>query len=281
MDLGDDLFEHASDYGTILNKGVRRRTGFGPPPLAGATSAIVPVKPDPLKSTSATTKEGQKPPQSLMKENEIISSSQLGKSSQSSTAKDFFAKGSAGKKAPNNPPVTKRDNSSIFKSFAKATPKLTREGTGSSAAVSGEESAPPSGAEDEVMKDMSEDEEDNYTPLAQSAFKERVDADIKSRKDREAALRKMMEEEEPPEESTPDAIDADNLDTTEALQDKECLDEVQVSGGRKRGRRRVLKKKTVKDEEGYLGKFLACHEILYSFLQHRSHKRGTSLGVIL
>jgi len=29
---------------------------------------------------------------------------------------------------------------------------------------------------------------------------------------------------------------------------------VTVSGGRRRGKRRVMRKKTIKDEEGYLGK---------------------------
>lgn len=34
----------------------------------------------------------------------------------------------------------------------------------------------------------------------------------------------------------------------------ELKEEVTVQGGRRRGKRQVMKKKTVKDEEGYLGK---------------------------
>ena len=35
----------------------------------------------------------------------------------------------------------------------------------------------------------------------------------------------------------------------------ELKEEVTVQGGRRRGRRQVMKKRTVKDEEGYLGKY--------------------------
>ena len=41
---------------------------------------------------------------------------------------------------------------------------------------------------------------------------------------------------------------------------------VTVTGGRRRGRRRVTKKKTVKDEEGYLGNYLlSCVNVFLAF----------------
>ena len=55
---------------------------------------------------------------------------------------------------------------------------------------------------------------------------------------------------------------------------------VTVTGGRRRGRRRVTKKKTVKDEEGYLGNYLlSCVDVFFSSLTMSSDKRRTSLGV--
>ena len=36
--------------------------------------------------------------------------------------------------------------------------------------------------------------------------------------------------------------------------EKELKQEAEVSGDRRRGRRRVMKKRTLKDEEGYLGR---------------------------
>lgn len=60
-------------------------------------------------------------------------------------------------------------------------------------------------------------------------------------------------------EDSPAAIDdAQDLDPPAPAQpEKEATPEetVTVAGGRRRGRRRVMKKKTMKDEEGYLGKF--------------------------
>lgn len=35
----------------------------------------------------------------------------------------------------------------------------------------------------------------------------------------------------------------------------ELKEEVTVQGGRRRGKRQVMKKRTLKDEEGYLGKY--------------------------
>lgn len=54
---------------------------------------------------------------------------------------------------------------------------------------------------------------------------------------------------------------------------------ITVENGRRRGKRRVMKKKTVKDEEGYLGKFirqLSANKGLTS----GSDQRGGSMGII-
>lgn len=44
------------------------------------------------------------------------------------------------------------------------------------------------------------------------------------------------------------------IDQPEVAQNSEPAETVTVSNGRRRGRRRIMKKKTVKDAEGYLGK---------------------------
>ena len=56
---------------------------------------------------------------------------------------------------------------------------------------------------------------------------------------------------------------------------------VMVSGDRRRGRRKILKKKTIKDDEGFLGKErpLMCLSP-YLSLMLNSNEGGTSLGVI-
>ena len=55
-------------------------------------------------------------------------------------------------------------------------------------------------------------------------------------------------DEEPAREPTP----VEEVPPPKAVELKE---EVTVQGGRRRGKRQVMKKRTVKDEEGYLGRF--------------------------
>ncbi|CZR63295.1 uncharacterized protein PAC_13192 [Phialocephala subalpina] len=241
----DDPIETASQYGTITNKNVRRRKGTRPPPAA--TPAPIPTK-------TAPTKPKQ----------EVKTSIPPLKQEVSSTAKDFFGKSKAtaaantsskdkatasniSKESTPNPPNLKRDNSSIFKSFAKAKPKLKREGTDSSAAA---DSPAISAAEDSPMKDVSDDEEETYVPPA-PANTEIVAKSRRERKENEERLKKMMDmsdEEEDIKEETP--IVEEKEKEKEASPEKEVVPV--VSGERRRGRRRVMKKKTVKDEEGYL-----------------------------
>ncbi|KAL2070398.1 hypothetical protein VTL71DRAFT_13424 [Oculimacula yallundae] len=248
--------EQAPTYGTITNKNVKRRPARRPVPVAAApvpapAKAIVKPKPAEIKEPAKVVK-------------------QESKSSQASTANDFFGKGKAkakpaassnasSKESTPNPPALNRDSSSIFKSFAKAKPKLKREGTDSSAM----ESPALSAAEDSPMKDVvSDDEEDTF--IAPVPSKDIVDSDRKSRKEREAALKKMMDDDEDEEEAVkpkakPKRKEKEVVDVDEDEEENEKEKSVEkeeiptvVSDGRRRGRRRVMKKKTVKDEEGYL-----------------------------
>jgi DNA polymerase delta subunit 3 len=243
----EDPLELAPKYGTIINKNVKRRTGKRPVPPA---AAAIPAKAQPIKPKPADTKEAPKSSTTTIKQ-EI-------KALQPSAVKDFFGKGKEktkaaptaasnplSKESTPNPPALKRDNSSIFKAFAKGKPKLERRGTDSSAA-----------AEDSPMKDVSDDEEETYVPPPQPASTEIVDSDRKSRKEREAALKKMMEDDDDEEEvvAKPEVKNVEVKEREKSVEVKEEPSAV-VSSGRRRGRRRVMTKKTFKDENNYLGMF--------------------------
>jgi DNA polymerase delta subunit 3 len=248
-----DPLETASTYGTIINKGVRRRTGLRPPPIAAATP------PPTLKAKTSSLKEETKAPSSSKPKQEAQSSR-----ASSKPGKDFFGKGTIKKENPTpkdslapstSAPLKRGSSGGIFASFAKAKPKVKREGTDTSDA-SPAVSAVASAAEDSPMKDVSDDEEETYVPPPQKA-KEIVDSDRKSRKEREAALAKMMEDDDENVESPAIAAETPEEDGRE-MEDPPASqvpkEYVEVSGGRRRGRRRVMKKKTMKDEEGYLGR---------------------------
>ncbi|RDW80828.1 hypothetical protein BP5796_05526 [Coleophoma crateriformis] len=246
VEIGNDPLASLSSYGTIINKDVRRRTGK--PKLQQVPAAI------PVKSAPATSKL------SAATSNPVPET----KPQISSAAKDFFAKGPAKVEStvksettePKPPPTLKKESSSIFKSFAKAKPKLKREETDSSAAQSPRESAPASGVEDEPMRDVSEDEEETWVPPPKTNSNDIVDKDRKSRKEREAKLKQMMEEDDADDmvdTPTTKVEEDDDKETEQTEANPEATTEAPpVSGDRRRGRRRVIKKKTIKDDEGYL-----------------------------
>ena len=130
------------------------------------------------------------------------------------------------------------------------------------------------------MKEASEDEQPE-----DFAFKANTTRpSSKSRSQREEELRKMMEEDDGesalphvcvPQLTFTDEDEEDDIDMKDPSDEPpkpepkaeppkaaspEPQTKVTVSGGRRRGRRRVMKKKTVKDAEGYLGE-LCCHDI--------------------
>jgi DNA polymerase delta subunit 3 len=178
-----------------------------------------------------------------------------------SNGKEFFGKGkekpkgaeisaSSSKEGTPNPPNLKRENSSLFKSFAKAKPRIKKEETDSSAVVSATEDSP--------MKDVSDDEEETYEP--EVASEAAMENDRKKRKEREAALKQMMEDDDDDDDTAPtpepEPEEEQEAEVLEEIKDEEPKpDAVEVKEGRRRGRRRVMKKKNYKDEEGYLGIF--------------------------
>jgi DNA polymerase delta subunit 3 len=165
------------------------------------------------------------------------------------------ARGNLDKKAiSSNNPQLKRDPPNIFKSFAKSSPKLKLEDTDNSAACSDVDSAAPSRQEDGLNKSVSEDEDDYIAPPL--PFGGLADTNRKSRREREAALKKMMEDDDFEEAEDVTETAEHELSMPENTLDQLTEEVVQVTGNRRRGRRKVMKKRTIKDEEDYLGAFL-------------------------
>ncbi|KAI1099366.1 DNA polymerase subunit Cdc27 [Jackrogersella minutella] len=150
----------------------------------------------------------------------------------------------------------KRQGSSggIGQMFAKAaakpkkpTAKTTGSGTSSAAAKAAEE--------DEKMA-MSDDGEDDAEPMPEA--KDESSSARRSRKDRQAELRRMMEEseeeEEPekPESPTEEPMEEEPEPEPEPKTEEPAEIVSSASGGRRRGRRRVMRKKQVMDDKGYL-----------------------------
>lgn len=240
----EDPLKEWKKYGTVQNPHVRRRTRkTGPPP-----AAVPAAKPEPIKAKAAAA-AAVKTSTAEIKEASKPSSKGSGVHSQ--------PEGSS-KPAPG-----KKEASSIFKSFAKgaAKPKKTESQQNSAAASP----APPPAAEPEdvPMTGFSDDDDDDDDQAGDGLPDEEVKAPSgKSKREREAELKAMMDEEdELMEDATTPASDEDNhddgaLDKAESQSNEEPKETVIVENGRRRGRRRVMKKKTVKDEDGYLGKLI-------------------------
>jgi DNA polymerase delta subunit 3 len=236
----EDPLEAWKQYGTIQNPNVKRRTQrrqAPPPPPAAKNTATKPKQTASVSHSTATKKEDAK--ESLASE---------------TTAQPPRSK--ATPEPSKKPASIKRQDSDIFKSFAKGKTKEKKSESQDSGV-----STPKPEPEDELMGGFS-DEEDADEGAGDLIDELPTVADGKSRKDREAELQAMMEQEDEAmvdiaESKANDAGEVENdltIDKPESQAPGEPKESVQVENGRRRGRRRVMKKKTVKDEDGYLGK---------------------------
>ncbi|KAJ4379741.1 hypothetical protein N0V86_004923 [Didymella sp. IMI 355093] len=245
-----DPLERWRLYGSIQNPytkvvAVHRRTAkYAPPPAAAA----------PAKSAAMPTiKPSAKPPVAAQLKKETSTSSRGGSVSEDN------ASGRSTPQPAATPSTLRRSDSTkstgtknktagdIFKSFAKAKAKPKDPAKSNSSM--------PAPAQDEPMQGMSEDEGDDNEPEFQ-VDAEKIEAAKKARDERAEKLRKMMEDDN---EDMPDAPIAKDIPTEASQTEKgetpkgeEAEPTVTVQNGRRRGKRRVMKKKTVKDEEGYL-----------------------------
>ncbi|OQO09430.1 hypothetical protein B0A48_04828 [Cryoendolithus antarcticus] len=225
-------------YGTIQDPNVKRRTqGQRPPP---------PVAP-PLAKSAVSTKPTATAGKPVALERQASRASDASISSAKATPEPNDT-ANAKKSAASKPPATKRQSSDIFKSFAKGGSKAKKETPDTSAA--------PSPAlvpvADQPMGGMSDDDGDDAVEDAEVEVRAGTG---KLRKDRQAELEAMMDAEDDPMDDTAESgIDSQTEPVTKAQAEatEEPAETMVVENGRRRGRRRVMKKKTVKDEEGYL-----------------------------
>lgn len=225
----EDPLETWKQYGTVHNAKAQRRTGRTAPPPPAPVVKNAEAKTKPFATTAkakeaemkAETKESSHPPVAAAEK------------------KDFP-----------KPVQVKRQNSDIFKSFAKA--KTTPKGESQSSA----EASPAPQPEDDLMTGFSDDDMDDDVP--DQPPEESKEPAGKSKKEREAELQAMMDQEDEPMDDA--ATPADESREPDAPIDKppdpkaaEPTETVTVENGRRRGKRRIMKKKTVKDDDGYLG----------------------------
>jgi DNA polymerase delta subunit 3 len=256
-------------YGTIQNPNVKRRTQKRPPLPATSNAKEAPAK---AKPAPALEKQANK------------ASNEPEPTSAKATPVPEKNTDATKKKTATKPVTLKREASSIFKSFAKGANKAKKPASTESSAAP---SPAPVPAEDESMGGMSDDDIDS------AAVDEEIEVDAgtgKSRKDREADLKAMMDADDEEMEDVADgasdnALDAPKDEEKEESQEstkEEPKETLTVENGRRRGRRRVMKKKTVKDDEGYLGESIQPHNYMYSasILTSRSDARRSSMGVL-
>ncbi|OJD35557.1 dna polymerase subunit cdc27 [Diplodia corticola] len=248
----EDPLQAWETYGCIRNPHARRRTPGVKPQAPAPVATNATAKTAPRPSTTAATK--QKDVQAKTSDSQ--------KASRSSTPQ-VDAAALPNKKT--NKTGLKKEASSIFASFAKTQPK--KKATESGPSTPPTKSAEQSQAEDEPMKDVSDEEgEDDdlvITGANKKSKEETTEAMKKARAEREARdrkLRDMMDEDddetmqdaptaalEEPEESEEQSVDA----PAQSEPEPEKKEEITVSNGRRRGRRRVAKKRTYKDDDGY------------------------------
>lgn len=230
--------ERWNTYGSIRNQYIKRRTAKYAPPTA-ANSSKASAKP----ASKPVEKSTDKPAATLgTKDKESTEENASGRSTPQPSA------GASTLKRSDSKSGAKKDKASsdIFKSFAKAKPKA-KEST-------------PAPVEDEPMQGMSEDEDDPDDEPEVKIDEEKNEAARKAREERAERLRKMMEDDDEDMPDAPAAAAAESqaettpaaTATADAAEPAEGEATFTVTNGRRRGRRRVMKKKKVKDEDGYL-----------------------------
>ncbi|PGH03322.1 hypothetical protein AJ79_07400 [Helicocarpus griseus UAMH5409] len=233
----EDPLEYGGQCGMILNKNVKRRSGLPPaPPPVPTETTRKPAAPKAAEASKITSK----------KEESVQPQSKNNPAAQASSrpSSRVSSQGSTIEK----PSSLKRDSSSIFKAFAKSKPKAQKETPEIS---SGPEE--PSAPGDVVLDDESEEErEDLFLDTGTRSSNSKRE----SKKEREEKLRKMMEDEEMTDApELPEAEESEPAETPQTEEPPKAEPEEQESPapkGRMRGRRQVMKKKTMKDEDGYL-----------------------------
>ncbi|KAK1971032.1 hypothetical protein LY78DRAFT_734838 [Colletotrichum sublineola] len=219
----------AETYGTITNPNVRKRDRQGRPVPAPAVAATTAKSVKDLASSE--TKPASPEPKKEPVKQETKTSSMETTSSTATTKKRTLP-----------PALNKSGSTGIMSSFAKAVAKASTK--------------PKETPKPEISAALSDDGEDDDEDIP--AAKASTNSGRKSRKDREAELKQMMEESE--EEDEPEEKEKEPADEAmqeapepEAQPEPEPAEVVSSTGdGRRRGKRRIMKKKQIMDDQGYL-----------------------------
>ncbi|KAK0512148.1 hypothetical protein JMJ35_005276 [Cladonia borealis] len=228
----EDPLVVGKQYGVIQNSG--RRTGRRTPALP------MPI----MKSKDTPKHQPQGSSKSTFKATESSDRPSSAENSGRATSQNES-------KPASKPALVKQEQSDISKSFSKPNARMNKEKPNSSPTVSSAPVAEQAGTratgEDEPMKDSSEGEQEaEFTETnKQNAIRS------KSQSERTQELRKMMDESDEEMEGTGEEL-SQNSEPIPTPKEASPQPAVTVSGGRRRGRRKVMKKKTIKDEEGYL-----------------------------
>ncbi|KAH7163609.1 DNA polymerase subunit Cdc27 [Dactylonectria estremocensis] len=247
--INEDASAAAKKYGTITNTQVRRRDRKG---RSMATApAAKPAKPEPTASKPTPTPTSKAKPNPFAPKPASVDTKPVKQEKVEPSSKDETPTSSAGKK----PPALKKGNSGgIMQSFARA------------AALPPRPKPAPKKEEDTAMA-LSDDGEADDTDLPAKKTVSDPDAVRAARKQREEALRRMMDDEEDEEDA--EASEKDDEPADEEMEEapepepepepeakkeeKEPAEVVSSAGdGRRRGKRRVMKKKRILDEQGYM-----------------------------
>lgn len=244
----EDAAKTLDTYGIIANPQARRKDRKGRPPIPAPAPA--PSAPAPktvtktVKQEAPTTLSKPSQPEKVKPEVKEVSSAEATPSS------------SAGKK----PPATLKRGASggIMQSFAKAAAKPPKP------------KPEPKPKEEDTSMALSDDGEADDEDLPSSKSID-LEALKRTRKQREEELMRMMEdadddikeeakkEDEQSDEEMEEASEAEPEPEPEPEQqpkeEKEPTEVISNSGdGRRRGKRRVMKKKRILDDQGYMGK---------------------------
>ncbi|KAM0325273.1 hypothetical protein ACHAPQ_008047 [Fusarium lateritium] len=250
--LGGDITAASKKYGFIGNPNAQRRERKGRA-QASTSAPSQSIKRESSAAKPALTTNLKKEASASMPEMKHTKSAKQESSAPSS--KESTPAPSGGKKPA--PSLKKGVSGGIMQSFAKA------------AARPAKPKAAPKKEEDTAMALSDDGEADDSDIIATSSkSKPAVDSeDIKrKRQEREDALRKMMEDddEDEKEESDKESEQADEEmeeapepeaepEPESQKEEKEPAETVSSTGdGRRRGKRRVMKKKRILDDQGYM-----------------------------
>lgn len=239
----EDYTKAALKYGTITNSQVRRRPRTLKPPVPPSAK---PIKVQPAVKPEEVAKAAK----SLVKPGTAITAA----APVTNVKQDL-------PEHPKKPAPVKRGGSGgLAAAFAKA-----------AAMPSKPKPAPKKEENAMALSDDGEADDNDIAPARKPAktstnVAQEAEETRKSRKDREAALRKMMEESDDDEEEANEEDADEEMEEalepepeSEPVQEKEEPAEVVSStgDGRRRGKRRVMKKKRILDDQGYMGKSMS------------------------